>query len=238
MEYFSITKFESSMPVHKAFFLSEKYLIYSTKDRNTYIVDIPAQKQYKASYNGDYINAAFLTPDGTHIVEAFNNGNLYAVPVANLGAKTAHNHNFVSKIIDICECGNNGVYVLLHSGELIKYDISTGSTKTILGDKRVNASALANITDKNLLAVCFANGNIHFVNTLTDTKVEGEMLGGHSSLEKMVYNPRTQILALTSADKRVSFINTKDLNAKPLAIEEHSLNDNKVRCIDFNSKGM
>ena len=119
-----------------------------------------------------------------------------------------------------------------------KYDISTGSTKTILGDKRVNASALANITDKNLLAVCFANGNIHFVNTLTDTKVEGEMLGGHSSLEKMVYNPRTQILALTSADKRVSFINTKDLNAKPLAIEEHSLNDNKVRCIDFNSKGM
>ena len=238
VEYFSITKFESSMPVHKAFFLSEKYLIYSTKDRNTYIVDIPAQKQYKASYNGDYINAAFLTPDGTHIVEAFNNGNLYAVPVANLGAKTAHNHNFASKIIDICECGNNGVYVLLHSGELIKYAISSGSTKTILGDKRVNASALANITDKNLLAVCFANGNIHFVNTLTDTKVEGEMLGGHSSLEKMVYNPRTQILALTSADKRVSFINTKDLNAKPLAIEEHSLNDNKVRCIDFNSKGM
>ncbi len=237
-EYMRISKFESAMPVHKAIFLTEKYLIYSTKDHKTFIIDIPAQKQYKVSFDGDYINAAILTPDGKYIVEAFNNGNLYALSTAAIDSKPIVNHNFGSKIIDICQGTANDAYVLLHSGVLQKFSIADGSTKTILNDTRFNAFAVANITDKHLLAVCFANGNINFVDTRTDTKVEGEMLGGHSKLEQMVYDPRTQILALTSADKRVSFINTKNLNAKPLAIEEHSLNGNKVRCIDFNSKGM
>ena len=237
-EYMRISKFESAMPVHKAFFLTEKYLIYSTKDHKTFVIDIPAQKQYKVSFDGDYINAAILTPDGNYIVEAFNNGNLYALSTAALNSKPVVSHNFGSKIIDICQGSANDAYVLLHSGVLQKFSITNGSTKTILNDTRFNAFAVANISDKHLLAVCFANGNINFVNTNTDTKVDGEMLGGHSKLEQMVYDPRTQILALTSADKRVSFINTKNFNDKPLAIEEHSLNGNKVRCIDFNSKGM
>ena len=238
LEYLRISKYESAMPVHCAYFLSDKYLIYSTKDKNSYIIDIATQKQYPVSLKGDYINAAILMPDNKHIAVAYNNGNFYVFDTENIKAQPIVNHDFSSKIIDICHGGNNDVYVLLHSGILQKINILDSKTKTILNDTHSNAFGIANITDKNTLAVCFADGNIHFVNSLTDTKIEGSMLGGHSKLEKILYDPHTQILALTSADKRVSFIDTKDINAKPLTIEEHGLYGYKVRYIDFNSKGM
>ena len=46
------------------------------------------------------------------------------------------------------------------------------------------------------------------------------------------------MLALSSADKRILLYNTKDLDAMPLAIEEHSLGNSKAKAIGFNSKGV
>lgn len=93
------------------------------------------------------------------------------------------------------------------------------------------------IPDKNLLAVCFSDGNIHFVNLLNDQETD-QMPGGHSKLENLIYDQNTGILALSSADKRISLINTNDLNEKPLVIEEHSLDNHKVKCMGFNGKGV
>jgi WD40 repeat protein len=74
------------------------------------------------------------------------------------------------------------------------------------------------------------------VDTRTETKTDN-MLGGHSKLEILLYNQASGILALSSADKRISLINTRNLKEKALAIEEHSLNNSKVKCMCFNTNG-
>ena len=96
---------------------------------------------------------------------------------------------------------------------------------------------MAAISDKNLLAVCYSDGDIQFVNLNFDTKGL-RMVGGHSKLENLIYDPKSGILALSSADKRISLINTNDFNQKPLVIEEHSLGNKKVKCMGFNNNGV
>jgi WD40 repeat protein len=73
---------------------------------------------------------------------------------------------------------------------------------------------------------------------LTSGKITGSMAVGHSKLENMLYDSNTGILALASADKRISLINTNDFQAKPLVIEEHSLGNSKVKAMSFNNKGV
>jgi WD40 repeat protein len=73
---------------------------------------------------------------------------------------------------------------------------------------------------------------------INTNKVVDSKTGGHTKLENMVYDPKTGILALSSADKRISLYNTKDLDATPLAIEEHSLNNSKAKAMFFNNKGV
>ena len=93
------------------------------------------------------------------------------------------------------------------------------------------------IPDKNLLLVCFSDGNMQFLD-LWSGKITGGMSVGHSKLENMLYDSNTGILALASADKRISLINTNDFQAKPLVIEEHSLGNSKVKSMIFNDKGV
>jgi WD40 repeat protein len=78
---------------------------------------------------------------------------------------------------------------------------------------------------------------MQFVNLLDDQKVS-RMPGGNSKLENLLYDPYSGILALSSADKRISLINTNDFNEKPLVIEEHSLDNSKVKCMGFNDRGI
>jgi WD40 repeat protein len=78
---------------------------------------------------------------------------------------------------------------------------------------------------------------MQFVNLQNDQKIS-RMVGGHSKLENLLYDPNTGILALSSADKRISLINTNDFDEKPLVIEEHSLNNCKVKCMGFNDRGI
>ena len=88
-----------------------------------------------------------------------------------------------------------------------------------------------------MLAVCFSDGGVQFVN-LGDDNLGERIAGGHSKIENAVYSPKTGILALSSADKRISLFNIHDLKAKPLVIEEHSLGNSKVKSLAFNDKGV
>jgi WD40 repeat protein len=72
---------------------------------------------------------------------------------------------------------------------------------------------------------------------MSTDKVTASRAGGHAQIEKMCYDDRTGFLAVASADKRISLINTSDIkNGKIISIEEHSL-QGKVKTMDFNSLG-
>ena len=237
--FYKSDKFLTKSPVEEALFLSENFIVYSTKDRNTYFIDLENETKTKLSgINGDYVSAASLAQNKEKLVIATSNGKTVAYDRNKIEDKPSVTAALKSKVTDFYSPKNSDeIYVLLHNGNLLKWNLSNNSLKQVPSETTFNALALAPIEDKHLLAVCYFNGNINFFDTQKDKCVK-TMLSAHSSLENIVYDKNTELLAVSSADKRISLINTKNLNAKPFAIEEHSLEGQKVKAMKFNDKGM
>jgi len=226
----------SAVPVESAVFLTPSLVTYSTKDRKSYLLDLYTNQHTPLPNNNDYIYAASPSPDQQNCAVAYINGKVVVMPSA--GGNPVAEKDFGKKLTDVYYHDNNNVYVLCHDGSVLKWNFNTDDVTTVLApNSRQMAFKMTPIPDKNLLAVCFSDGNIDFVNLLTDQKTD-QMPAGHSKLENIIYDPNTGILALSSADKRISLINTNDLNEKPLVIEEHSLDNHKVKCMGFNGKGV
>ena len=228
------------VPVESASFLNPSTIVYSAKDRKSYLVDVNTRKRTQLPVVNDYIQSASMLASGQNSDAQF--------AAAYVGGKVAiMNHNggdavaqkdFKVNITDIYYHDSNSVYVLFHDGSLIKWNPIINDVKNILpATLHYHAFKMAAINNRKQLAVCFSNGDIKFVNLANNTQ-SGSMVGGHSKLENLLYDPKSGILALSSADKRISLINTKDLNEKPLVIEEHSLGNSKVKCMSFNNKGV
>ena len=238
------------VPLENAIFITPSLVAYSTKDHKSYIANLDTKQKTALPDNHGYITAASASPDGTRVAVAYNNGKVSIMPVS--GDKPDVEDNFGSKISDIYLHNNDNAYILCHDGTLLKWDLKAADVKPILlpvGTQNTvparglpaiisqNAFKIAAISDKNLLAVCYSEGDIQFVNLLTDAKGD-KMPGGHSKLDDLLYDPKSGILALSSADKRISLINTNDFKQKPLVIEEHSLDNHKVKSMCFNNKGV
>jgi hypothetical protein len=221
----------------RAVFITPTLVAYSTKDRNSYVLDTYAKVHPHLPVHNDYIQAASLSPDLYKFVVAYTRGIVDMMYMSSLDKPRA-THDFGTKITDIYFHNDGAVYVLCHNGSLQKWNYNDDSVKEILPKKtEQNAFKMAAIPDKNLLAICNSEGYVQFVNLADDTP-GNEMPGAHSKLESLLYDQGTGILALSSADRRISLINTNDFNEKPLVIEEHSLGNQKIKCMGFNDNGV
>ena len=224
-------------PIERAVFITPTLVAYSTKDRNSYVLDTYANVHPHLPVHNDYIQAASLSPDQNKFVVAYTKGVVEMMYMKSLDKPHAV-HNFDTKISDIYFHGDNEVYVLCHNGSLKKWNYDNDIVSDVLPPRNdKNSFKMAAIPDKNLLAVCNSDGYIQFVNLIDDTPAQ-TMAGAHSKLENILYDQRTGILASSSADMRIALINTNDFNEKPLVIEEHSIGNRKIKCMGFNDKGV
>ncbi len=222
------------LPVESAVFASPDIVVFSLKDKTSYIANIN-DKSTPLPVKTDYIRSASTAPDGTCAV-AYNNGKVAIVPAS--GKPSDDVKDFATRLTDILCTGNGTAYVLCHDGSLIKWDyINDKETRILSPTPGQSAFKMTAIPDMNRLVICYSNGNMQFINTNSGAVVERKTVG-HTKLENMAYDPKTGILALSSADKRILLYNAKDMNATPLAIEEHSLNESKAKAIGFNGKGV
>ena len=224
-------------PIESAIFVTPSLVAYSAKDKKSFLATTDGNHQTALPDYDDYIRAASPSPDSQRCAIAYIYGNVIIMPATD-GDKPLAEHNFRTTITDVYYHDDNNIYVLCHDGKLLKWNFNTNTEKVILTpNSRQIAFKMAAIPDKKLLAVCYSDGDIQFVNLIDDQK-GNSMTGGHSKLENLLYDPNTGVLALSSADKRISLINTNDFDEKPLVIEEHSLNGHKVKGMGFNGNGV
>ncbi len=232
----STDEFAGKTPIESAVFATPTLIACSAKDRKSCLIDIVNKKRTPLPNYGDYVNSASTSPDNKECAVSFISGNVVVMPTD--GGKPLAEKDFQTDVTDVYYHGNGNIYVLCHNGKLLKWNSANGQTSTVLepyGSRK--AFKMSAISDKNLLAVCYSDGQIQFVNLADDAK-QSSMPGGHSKIENMLYDPNTGILALSSADKRISLVNTNDLKEKPLVIEEHSLGNSKAKNIGFNGRGV
>jgi WD40 repeat protein len=225
------------LPVETAVFASPNYVIYSLKNKTSYLANIPNKTRIPLPVKTDYVRNASLSPDGSTCAVAYNNGSVAIVPTSGdpSGDKTK---DFSQRLTDVYCAGNGIAYVLCHDGSLIKWDYARNKeTRLLPRSTGKSAFKMTPIASRNRLAICYSDGNIQFID-LNTGKVAENKAAGHTKLENMLYDPKTGILALSSADKRILLYNTKDLNDTPITIEEHSLGKSKVKSMFFNDKGV
>ena len=228
---------DTKAPIESAVFITPSLIACSAKDRSAFLIDLDANRQIHLPAASDYIKSASPSPDSQRCAIAYAYGKVIITSVADADQPLA-THNFRTTITDVYYHTDNNIYVLCHDGNLLKWNFNTDDIKPILTPDSLQMTfKMEPIPDKNLLAVCYSDGDMQFVNLLDDQKVS-RMPGGHSKLENLLYDPYSGILALSSADKRISLINTNDFNEKPLVIEEHSLDNSKVKCMGFNDRGI
>ena len=238
-EFMRIKASENSIPVLSAYFLNDKYFLCSCLDGRNFVTDIQDRSVSQLKPSG-YINASALSDDGRRIITGFDNGNVfvYDAQLPEKGAFTGYNFN--RKISGVCTSSDPDVYyVLLHSGALVKWNSATGDTTTVFKKtyRYPNAFALADLRDKNLLAVCYGNGLVCLVSTLTGT-LTGEFTYGPSKFEHAVYDSGTGLLALSGSDKRIAVVDVNNYVSQPYFIEEQNLRGGRANTLRFNSKGM
>ena len=225
----------AKLPVESAVFASPDIVVYSLKDKTSYIADLKNNKRIPMPIKSDYIRNASTAPDGTCAV-AYNNGQVAIIPA---GSKPSDSRikDFGTRLTDVLCDGKGSAYILCLDGSLIKWDYTNDKETRILSPTPgQSAFKMAAIPDQNKIVVCYSDGKIQFIDS--KGKVVANKTAGHTKLENMAYDPTTGMLALSSADKRILLYNTKDLDAMPLAIEEHSLGNSKAKAIGFNSKGV
>ena len=225
----------AKLPVESAVFATPDIVVYSLKDKSSYIADIKnnATRQ-QLPVKTDYIRSASVASDGTCAV-AYNNGKVAIVPPS--GKPSDNVKDFSKKLTDILCTAPGTAYVLCHDGSLVKWDYNNDKETKILAPESGQSAFKMAAIPGNRLAVCYNDGNIKFIDMGTG-RVEKSKPVGHSKLENMIYDPKTGILALSSADKRITLYDTKNMDATPLAIEEHSLNEGRAKTLGFNSKGV
>ncbi|MBR4272497.1 MAG: hypothetical protein IKQ30_06635 [Bacteroidales bacterium] len=229
------------LPVETAVFASSDVVVYSLKDKTSYIADVTNKTRTPLPVKTDYIRNASVSPDGKSCAVAYNNGTVAIVPTNGMPSKDQVK-DFSTKLTDVLCTGNGNAYVLCHDGSLIKWDYNNNKeTRLLAPTPGKSAFKMTQIPKKNQLAVCYSDGTIQFLD-MQSGKVVANKPAGHTKLENMLYDPKTDILALASADKRILLYNVNDLNATPIAIEEHSLSYNnnkaKVKSMFFNDKGV
>ncbi|MBR4324429.1 MAG: hypothetical protein IKP73_02735 [Bacteroidales bacterium] len=237
-EFMRIEPSESSAPVQKTYFLGNNYLLYSTFDKKNYLTTISTQSTMPLKDNG-YVNSAIMSDNNSQIIAAYDDGWIFVYDAQSPDKKVVNSIDLKKKILDISATKTPGVYyVLLHSGSLLKWNSNNDNVDEIF--KRgplLVGSKLVDIRDKHLLAVCYADGYIYYLDTDTDTK-NYEFTDSHAKVEHAVYDPNTQILALSGSDKRITLLDTKDFSLQPYYIEENNLRSSRVKAIKFNDKGM
>nr|MCR5454829.1 hypothetical protein [Bacteroidales bacterium] len=227
----------AKVPVETAVFASPDVVVYSLKDKTSYIADIPSNKRTQLPVNTDYIRNASISPDGGTCAIAYNNGSIAIVPTSD-PQSSQKVKDFGKRLTDVFCADNGTAYILCHDGSLIRWEYANDKeTRLLSPTPGQSAFKITHIPDRNRLAVCHSDGNIKFID-MPSGKVVETKTGGHTKLENMLYDPKTGILALSSADKRILLYNTNDLSAAPLAIEEHSLEESKVKSMFFNDKGV
>jgi hypothetical protein len=232
----SINITDDKAPVESAFFLTPSITVCSAKDKKSFLVSLADGRKTELPFCGDYIRAASMSPEKKNFVAAYINGNVAVMPLNS--EKPVAQKNFQTKITDVYFPDDGNVYILCHNGNLLKWNFQADKVENVLHSEggRI-AFKMTPVTDKNLLAVCYSDGEILLVSLKDFQKVKTVPVG-HSKLENLLYDPNTGLLALASADKRISLVNTADFDQRPLVIEEHCLENHKVKCMAFNGKGV
>ncbi|MBQ4407351.1 MAG: WD40 repeat domain-containing protein [Bacteroidales bacterium] len=229
-----IADFVSKVPVENAIFAAPSLVISCGKDRKSFLIDLNRNTRTQLPCDDDYVVAASQSPDRKQCAVAYTYGKVVMMPLD--GSATPYEKDFGTMVTGVCHLGDY-IYVLAHDGRLLKWNPKTDNLTTVLSaNGKQHAFCVASIPDKRKLAVCFSDGGVQMINLNDDSKGEW-VAGGHAKLEHAVYSPKTGILALSSADKRIALLNTNDLQEKPLFIEEHSLGNSKVKSMTFDNKG-
>ena len=224
-----------SSPVEKAVFVSDDKVLFSTKDKLSFITDLKTQKTTPLPRNG-YLTAAcqmgenlFATSTADGILDVWT----ITPPNCNL-LKT---NKLQSKISDIkASADGQSVYILLHDGELLEYDIYADKMTVLLDKKPLNGYSMSVLSDTTLIAASFSDGKIRYVNTYDKTTYE--VLASNAKTDRIVYDANTGRLARSSADKRIMIVDRKNFMQQPCTIEEYNLGGGKVKALKFNKKGV
>ncbi len=233
-------KYATKAPIEKAIFISPHQIVYSTKDKKTCFLDLDRDEQKVViEDNKDFIESACITPDKRYVVLAYQRGTIVTRSLDDVKSYPIDIKKLNRNMSDVY-CTDNEIFALSITGIVTRWNFTTENRPMdykIIDKSDERSFALAAIPDKHLISACFSDGSLQFLNTKTNTR-EDQMLGSHSKLEHLVYCQQTGILAMSSADKRISLINTNNFNEKPLFIEEHSLNNSKVKNLYFNKQGV
>lgn len=234
-EYTRIDCAESNSPVEKAFFISDDKVVFSTKDKQTFVSDVNSKKTVKLPRQGYFtaadngINNMFATATANGILDVWQND--------NGEIKIKKMFFFDTKISDIkISSDGSKVFALLHKGILMQCNINDGSTETIIDKHPLYAYSMELLESNNYIVTCFSDGNIRYYNT--ENKTVFDFLGGHSKPGDMTYDPNSKRLARSSSDKRIMIVDTENFMAQPYSLEEYNLNGGKVKSMKFNRKGV
>ena len=223
-------------PVEKAFFVSGDIAVLSTKDRQTYVVNIPRQTTTRLPRNGGYLTAAHINPDGK-LAMASGIGVLDVWDLQGSEPKLLKTINLGGKISDL-QITSDGktVYALTLSGAIVECNVEGGATKTLLDKRPINAYSMALLENAKLLVTSFSDGQIRYYSL--ENQSTFEVLGTHARPGVMAYDPNTHTLARASDDKRVIIIDTENFMSQPYTLEEYNLNGGKAISLKFNHKGV
>ncbi|MBO4372161.1 MAG: hypothetical protein J5826_04445 [Bacteroidales bacterium] len=236
-EVFRISDFVSRDHIHKAIFVTPEIVVYSTTDKETFCINFKDKNRTrtKLSVQGDYIKSAMLTPDRKYIAVAYLNGRIAILDADDPDSRPMANYNTKTSVADIFCYGKADVYILTQNATMLRWNFITNTTQEIFKQTGMNAFAMTAIDSKKL-AICFSKGDIQFLDLKTGTK-ESDMLGAHNRIERIIYDENTKYMAMTSLGNRISVINAKRRNNKPLVVDDFMLHNFPVKSISFNSEG-
>ena len=229
-----ITKYQTKLPIRGAVFADPYNVIYSGADHNTYFLNVKTQERTKLTSQGDVIKSACFTPDAKYLVIAYQSGRVIVLSSNAPDGHVVQSLNLKVRLAGIC-ANSQDIYILTQKGDLIKWSFLQDTQKTIFQQGKT-ASCIVSIPDKRQVAACFADGNIHFVDTKSDTEVD-MMLGSHSGLLDAVYDTSSGLLMISGANKCLSIVNMRNMRAKPIQIEDHAFNRKEIMSIGFSADG-
>ena len=216
------SKFKLNSVIEKAIFLTHNQIVFSDEAYNSYFIDLEKNLMTKLkSITSSYIRGARISPDSQMVAIGTMDGQIIIWHINKLNEAPFHVGNIKEKISKLTWSGNSKfLFIANGNGNLMKYEIKTGKNEEILKDG-LKSYALITLKNKDLIAVGLNNGTVKLLNGLNDDKQAKILMVSLSRIEDLVYNETSKLLAIATADKKITLINIENTDEKPIVINDN-----------------
>ncbi len=117
----------------------------------------------------------------------------------------------------------NTLLAALENGDLATIDITSEKTAVVFRDRKSKPWSIELTDDKKIIAVGYYDGKIRLFNALKILTAENLIFTfseNNTSIEKMAFNKKADLLAVASADKSIKIFNLAQKAQKPLEIKD------------------